>query len=184
MASEHKPASFVHLRVKSAYSLLEGAMRPKELAELARTQGMPAVAVTDVNNLFGAYEISETLAKAGVQPIIGCLLSVDLGESCAPVSGVAREKPPALPLLVQNAAGYQNLTRLLGAAYLGAEPGDWPHVKAGLLSRHAEGLLALTGDRVARPASRDVRRPALRRAAAPRPCGRTRHGRAAALACL
>ena len=70
-------ASFVHLRVKSAYSLLEGAVRPKELAELARYAGTPAVAVTDTNNLFGVYEISDTLAKAGIQPIVGALLSVE-----------------------------------------------------------------------------------------------------------
>ena len=69
---ENRRAGFVHLRVKSAYSLLEGAIRPKELAELARDAGMPAVAVTDINNLFGVYEIADTLAKAGVQPIVGC----------------------------------------------------------------------------------------------------------------
>ena len=55
-------ASFVHLRVKSAYSLLEGAMRPKELAMLAAESGMPAVAVTDSNNLFSVYEIADTVA--------------------------------------------------------------------------------------------------------------------------
>ena len=86
MAHARKMASFVHLRVKSAYSLLEGAVRPKELAELARESGMPAVAVTDTNNLFGVYEIADTLAKAGVQPIVGALLSVDL---------VARADQPA-----------------------------------------------------------------------------------------
>ncbi|HEY6579401.1 MAG TPA: DNA polymerase III subunit alpha, partial [Rhizomicrobium sp.] len=145
MAQERKRAAFVHLRVKSAYSLLEGAMRPKELAELARAQGMPAVAVTDVNNLFGVYEITEALAKAGVQPVVGCLLSVEFGTSTAPVAGLMREKPPALPLLVQNESGYRNLARLLSAAYLGAEPGDWPHVQADTLLRHAGGLIALTG---------------------------------------
>lgn len=80
MAAERKAANFVHLRVKSAYSLLEGALRPKELAKLTREMGMPAVAVTDTNNLFGVFEISETLAKEGVQPIVGCLLAVDLDE--------------------------------------------------------------------------------------------------------
>ena len=145
MAQERKPAAFVHIRVKSAYSLLVGALRPKELAELARGHAMPAVAVTDVNNLFGVYEITETLAKAGVQPIVGCLLAVDLDEAASPVSGMARKKPPMLPLLVQNPAGYRNLTKLLSAAYLGAEPGDWPHVTADLLSQHADGLIALTG---------------------------------------
>jgi DNA polymerase-3 subunit alpha len=145
MAQDRKPANFVHLRVKSAYSLLEGAMRPREIAELARAQGMPAIAVTDVNNLFGVYEISETLAKVGVQPIIGALLSIDLGQATALAPGFMREKPAALPLLVQNETGYRNLAKLLSAAYLDAEPGDWPHVKSGKLAQHGEGLIALTG---------------------------------------
>src|SRR5271168_570625 len=140
-----EPSGFVHLRVKSAYSLLEGAIRPDELAGLARTNAMPAVAVTDVNNLFGVFEISEALAKAGVQPIVGALLSVEPDEART-VAGLARtERPPMLPLLVQNEVGYRNLSKLLSAAYLGAEPGDWPHVKADVLAAHAEGLIALTG---------------------------------------
>jgi DNA polymerase III subunit alpha len=140
-----KLSNFVHLRVKSAYSLLEGAVRPEELATLARANAMPAVAVTDVDNLFGVYEISETLAKAGVQPIVGCQLSVDLGETPTASGVIMREKPPSLVLLVQNDAGYRNLARLLSAAYLGAEPGDYPHVKWPMLGAHAEGLIALTG---------------------------------------
>ena len=72
---------------------------------------MPAVAVTDVNNLFGVFEITETLAKAGVQPIVGCLLAVELGIQSA--GHGSRAKPPLLPLLVQNEAGYRNLTKLL-----------------------------------------------------------------------
>ena len=106
MAASRKMASFVHLRVKSAYSLLEGAVRPKELAELARECGMPAVAVTDTNNLFGVYEISDTVAKAGVQPIVGALLSVELAararqpawqpqEAAAPAAaGAGRDRLP------------------------------------------------------------------------------------------
>jgi DNA polymerase III subunit alpha len=137
-------ASFVHLRVKSAYSLLEGAIRPKELAALAVECGMPAVAVTDTNNLFGVYEISDTVAKAGVQPIVGALLSVELAAAPVTQHG-SRRKPPHLPLLVQDETGYRNLTKLLSAAYLKAEPGDWPHVKPALLAEHAEGLIALSG---------------------------------------
>ena len=141
---ERKSAAFVHLRVKSAYSLLEGAIRPYELAALARENAMPAVAVTDVNNLFGTYEVSDTLAKAGIQPIVGCLLSVELEEG-APAAVGSRRKPPAIALLVQNDAGYRNLSKLLSAAFLKAEPGDWPHVKPAMLAEHAEGLIALTG---------------------------------------
>src|SRR5579872_3842688 len=144
MADDRTVAQFVHLRVKSAYSLLEGAIRPKELASLARANATPAVAVTDVNNLFGVYEISETLAKAGVQPIVGALLSVEL-EQLSPQAIGTRRKPPHLPLLVQNETGYSNLSRLLSAAYLGAAPGDWPHVRENGLSANAAGLIALTG---------------------------------------
>ena len=144
MAAPRKMASFVHLRVKSAYSLLEGAVRPKDLAMLAAESGMPAVAVTDSNNLFGVYEIADTVAKAGVQPIVGALLSVELTPSPVTQQG-SRKKPPNLPLLVQNDIGYRNLTKLLSAAYLEAEPGDWPHVKLAALAEHAEGLIALTG---------------------------------------
>src|SRR3954463_8623160 len=105
--------AFIHLRVKSAYSLLEGAVRPGELAKLARASQMPAVAVTDTNNLFGVYEIADTLAKEGVQPIVGALLSVDLAGQRGPAPGQRTKKPPHLPLLVQNEIGYRNLTKLL-----------------------------------------------------------------------
>ena len=123
MAGEHKkPAGFVHLRVKSAFSLLEGAIRSKELAKLCTDNAMPAVAVTDVNNLFGVFEISETLLKAGVQPIVGCLVAVELSAGGALGS---KPKPPYLPVLVQNEAGYLNLCKLLSASYLEVAPGDW-----------------------------------------------------------
>jgi DNA polymerase III subunit alpha len=145
MADAHKRAGFVHLRVKSAYSLLEGALRPHEIAEFAREGGMPAVAVTDVNNLFGVYEVADKIAKAGVQPIVGALLSVELDDAPPTVSLGVRAKPPMLPLLVQNDLGYRNLAKLLSAAYLDAEAGDFVHVKASALAAHAEGLIALTG---------------------------------------
>jgi DNA polymerase-3 subunit alpha len=126
MADARKLSGFVHLRVKSAYSLLEGAVRPEELAKLARANGMAAAAVTDVDNLFGVYEITETLARNGVQPIVGCQLSVDLNDAPAAPGAIMRQRPPSLALLVQDESGYRNLTKLLSAAYLGAEPGARP----------------------------------------------------------
>src|SRR5215472_8710357 len=142
-------AAFVHLRVKSAYSLLEGAVRPKELAGLARDAGTPAVAVTDSNNLFGVYEITDTLAKAGIQPIVGAVVSLEFAARAPHQNGSlhtgSRRKPPHIVLLAQNESGYQNLTKLLSAAYLDVEPGDWSHVKAAKLFSHSEGLIALTG---------------------------------------
>ena len=69
-------ADFVHLRVHSAYSLSEGAIRIKELIELCRRQQMPAVAVTDTGNLFGALEFALAARDAGIQPVIGCQLAI------------------------------------------------------------------------------------------------------------
>jgi DNA polymerase-3 subunit alpha len=135
-------ANFVHLRLRSAYSLLEGAVRPKELAKLAREARMPAVAVTDSNNLFGAYEISETLAKAGIQPITGVTLSVDLEP---PQPSAAPRTYPVLALLVKDEEGYVQLSQLLSSAYLDTEPGDLPHASAAALAAHGRGLIALTG---------------------------------------
>ncbi len=111
-------------------------MRPKELADLAREAGSPAAAVTDTNNLFGVFEIADTLTKAGIQPIVGALLSVEFAAR-NPLQTGSRKKLPHVPLLVQNEAGYQNLTKLLSAAYLDVEPGDWAHVKAEKLFAHS-----------------------------------------------
>src|SRR5262245_10971934 len=98
-------ANFVHLRVKSPYSLLEGAVRPKELAKLCRDNRMPAVAVTDTNNLFGVYEIADTLAKSGVQPIIGVTLSVDLDPQPPAHNTMQPRSHPSVVLLVKDDAG-------------------------------------------------------------------------------
>jgi DNA polymerase-3 subunit alpha len=149
MAAETAPkgghANFVHLRVRSIYSLLEGAVGPKELAKLAREMRMPAVAVTDTNNLFGVYEIADNLAKSGVQPIVGVTLSVDLSEAPAPYQNTSRQSYPAVALLVKDPAGYIQLSKLLSSAYLDVEPGEVPHVGADRLAQHAEGLILLTG---------------------------------------
>src|ERR1700727_3646219 len=96
-----KAVGFVHLHVHSAYSLREGALTVEMLAKLAQADAMPALAITDTNNLFGALEFSEKLAKSGVQPIIGAQVTVDFADA-APAfwRGVGRGKaraPRALP---------------------------------------------------------------------------------------
>ena len=136
-------ADFVHLRVHSAYSLSEGAIKPKQLVELARRQQMPAVAVTDTGNLFGAMEFSAYAKDAGVQPVIGCLMSVTRPDE--PEGPGQRPAPDQLVLLVQNEAGYRNLMKLSSDAFLKTEPGLIPQVSLSALAAHAEGLLALTG---------------------------------------
>jgi DNA polymerase-3 subunit alpha len=141
-ASDGGHADFVHLRVRSAFSLLEGAVQPDELARLAREAHMPAVAVTDTNNLFGVYETAEALVEKGVQPIVGVTLSLDLGVAQSPT---ARQDYPSLALLAQDADGYVALSKLLSAAYLQTEPGDLPHTTVEKLTEHNKGLIALTG---------------------------------------
>ncbi len=136
-------ADFVHLRVHSAYSLSEGAIKPKQLVELARRQQMPAVAVTDTGNLFGAMEFSSYAKDAGVQPVIGCQMSVTRpDEQDGPGQ---RPAPDQLVLLVQDEAGYRNLMKLTSDAFLKTEPGLIPQVSLAAVAAHAEGLIALTG---------------------------------------
>jgi DNA polymerase-3 subunit alpha len=90
--------TFIHLRTHSAYSLSEGALPVKQLASLAVAHDMPALAITDTNNLFGALEFSETLAGKGVQPIIGMSLQVDMGDNTPEQTGRATQpvKRPGL----------------------------------------------------------------------------------------
>ena len=139
-------ADFVHLRVHSAYSLSEGALHIAELAALCRRHAMPAVAITDSGNLFGALEFSEVCAAHGVQPIIGCALGVSAPQENARGAREGRPgEPDTLVLLVQNEAGYRNLLKLSSRSFLETEGGEAPQVSLDDLAHHAEGLIALTG---------------------------------------
>ena len=136
-------AGFVHLRVHSAYSLSEGAIPVASLAELCLRHDMPAVAVTDTDNLFGALEVSENFTAKGIQPIIGCSLAV----RPEAVGDLRRrhESSERVVLLVQNEVGYGNLLRLVSDAYLLSDMGDPPTTSIEALIRHNEGLIVLTG---------------------------------------
>src|SRR5436305_14789885 len=90
---------FVHLHVHSSYSLLEGALTIGKLAELAKADRQPALALTDTENMFGALEFSDKLSSAGIQPIIGCALSVDFGDQEASRHPGQALKLPRLVLL-------------------------------------------------------------------------------------
>ena len=142
-------ADFIHLRVHTAYSLLEGAIHPKDLVTLCREQAMPAVAMTDTNNLFGAMEFCVAAVSEGIQPIIGCQLSLGRGSGDGATAGsINGSTVPAcdpLVLLVQNETGYRNLLKLVSKAYLDSEHAEDPHLSIDALAAHAEGLLVLTG---------------------------------------
>ncbi len=139
-------ADFVHLRVHTAYSLSAGAIRIKELAQLCRAEAMPAVAITDTGNLFGALEFATACAEAGIQPIIGCEIALAAGEAGEmPRPGRTAPEPARLVLLVQNEAGYRNLLGLVTKAFLDGEPGADPAVSLADLAEYGDGLICLAG---------------------------------------
>src|SRR5262245_40836648 len=139
---------FVHLHVHSSYSLLEGALTIARLAELAKADHQPALALTDTDNMFGALEFSEKLAGSGVQPIIGCALAVDFGDqdNTGRHSGVATSTAhQRIVLLPCREAGYRSLMRLNSRAFLETPPNEQSHIKLAWLEGAADGLIALTG---------------------------------------
>ena len=132
---------FIHLRLHTEYSLLEGAVPVKKLAGMAAGMGMPAVAVTDTNNMVAALEFSEHASKEGVQPIIGC--QVDVGYEVAE-PGKRPPEPAPIVLLAQSERGYEALMKLNSCAYLDAE-GQLPQVSVDELAQHSQDLICLTG---------------------------------------
>src|SRR3984893_601956 len=103
--------AFVHLRVHSAYSLLEGALTIARLAELAKQDRQPALALTDTDNMFGALEFSEKLAGYGIQPIVGCAMAVDFGD-LETRNSAAEQAFPRLVLLADDELEYRSPMRL------------------------------------------------------------------------
>jgi DNA polymerase III subunit alpha len=133
---------FVHLRVRSAYSLLEGAIKAYDMGKLAHKHNMPAVAICDRTNLFGAIEFSQVCKDSGIQPIIACAL---------PIKGIGGTKLerwakiPTLVFIVQNIKGYLNLTELSSKAYLEIDAADEPHIVWFDVLSRTEGLILLSG---------------------------------------
>ena len=152
MAKKSKGVEFIHLRTHSAYSLLEGALKVPDLVKLVTHHKMPALAITDRNNLFGALEFSEKMRASGVQPIIGCTLAVNLEEEkepSKPGAGIGLEntgiKTSSLALIAKNEAGYGNLMELSSRAFLDNGETQVPHVTRQLLIDHSSDLIVLTG---------------------------------------
>ena len=131
-------ADFVHLRTHSAYSLSEGAIKADKIAALARDARMPAAAITDTGNLFGALEFSQACTAKGVQPIIGCQIALARHDNL-------RLPPDPIVLLAQNAEGLANLQRLSSRGFLDTDPSLKPQIPVDMLGEHAGGLILLTG---------------------------------------
>jgi DNA polymerase-3 subunit alpha len=132
---------FIHLRLHTEYSLLEGAVPVKKLIGLASGMDMPAVAVTDTNNMFAALEFSEYASKAGIQPIIGCQIDI---RYTTPDPGKKPEAPAPIVLLAKSEAGYMNLMKINSCAYLD-QGNEVPQVNLQELAQYSDGLICLTG---------------------------------------
>jgi DNA polymerase-3 subunit alpha len=138
-------ADFVHLRVHSAYSLSEGAIKVKDLIKLCKKEKMPAVAVTDTGNLFGALEFAQAAADEGIQPIIGAQLALKRAAAPSPGRTAVRAEPDQIVLLAQSETGYANLIKLISQGCLENDEGNTAILPLEALTGMTEGLICLTG---------------------------------------
>ncbi|MER8985886.1 DNA polymerase III subunit alpha [Mesorhizobium sp. M0843] len=139
---------FIHLRVHSAYSLLEGALQVAAVVGHAVKDDCPAIAVTDTNNLFGALEFAQKAVKEGIQPIIGCQIDLAFSGETSDAQRDRRRHGPemhAVVLLAATEAGYSNLVRLVSQVYLETPPGEPVHLTSAMLEGHSDGLICLSG---------------------------------------
>lgn len=134
-------APFVHLHVHTEYSLLDGACRVKDLVGQAAKFGMPALALTDHGNLYGAIEFYQACSKAGIKPIIGCEVYMAPGDRMDRTPNPNGRDPNFhFLLLAKNLAGYRNLLKLVSAAHLESHYFK-PRIDKALLAKHREGLI-------------------------------------------
>jgi DNA polymerase-3 subunit alpha len=132
---------FIHLRTHSEYSLLEGALRVKKLPALCADNKMPAMALTDKNNMFAALEYSVGMSGAGIQPIVGCQVDVTYVESRP---GEKARAPAAVILLAQTETGYENLMKLNSCLYIDNHD-QLPQVTVDELAQYGADIICLTG---------------------------------------
>ncbi|MDM3870277.1 DNA polymerase III subunit alpha [Porticoccus sp. W117] len=131
---------FVHLRLHTEYSLIDGLVRIKPLVAKVAELGMPALAITDFCNFYGLVKFYKAAQGSGIKPIAGSDLLV-AGED-------SEDEPSLLTLLVQNAVGYKNLTKLISRAYREGQSQGRPIVQQAWVSEFSEGLIALSGGRL------------------------------------
>lgn len=131
------PADFVHLKVHSEFSLVNGLVRIKPLASALKTLDMPAVALTDQSNLCALVKLYKTLRGEGIKPIVGACIWLENPDE--------PQHPSVMTLLARNAQGYRNLTELISKAYTEGQSFGRAIVQHEWLEAAAEGLLALSG---------------------------------------
>lgn len=137
-------SSFVHLHLHTEYSLLDGAVRIPELMKRAKALGMPAVAMTDHGNLYGAVEFYQEARNAGIKPIIGCEAYLAPGSMQEKKDVAGRRRSSHLTLLAETNEGYANLVKLITKAHLDGMYYK-PRIDKAALREHARGLICLSG---------------------------------------
>jgi DNA polymerase-3 subunit alpha len=138
-------AEFVHLHVHSQYSLLDGALKIKDLASKTKALGMRAVALTDHGNMFGAIQLYKACKDVGVGAILGC--EVNVARHRAREGAGKSEDPPVdhLVLLASNAEGYKSLIRIVSEGHVAQASGVAPSVTLDLIAQHNKGVIGLSG---------------------------------------
>ena len=131
--------SFIHLRVHTEYSLVDGVVRIKPLMQALAADEIPAIALTDQSNLFAMVKFTRAALGAGIKPIIGVDALVRYGDD--------QEAPFQMVLLAQNKTGYLNLSRLISKSYLQGQHRGVPIIQAEWIEQGAEGIIALSGGR-------------------------------------
>ena len=137
--------SFVHLHVNSEYSLLDGMNRCRQLAARAKELGMPAVAMTDHGNLFGAVEFYQACVEEGVKPIFGCEIYLAPGDMADKKEVPGRKRATHLTLLAETNEGWSNLQKLVTKGHLEGLYYGKPRVDRATLREFHEGIICLTG---------------------------------------
>ena len=125
---------FTHLKIHTQYSICEGALRTADLAKYCKTNAIRAVGLCDSNNLCGALEFSESIAKSKTQPIIGTQINIRYKGHIGKI-----------PLFVKDVEGYKNLIKLSSKSFLEIEDNDEPHCKIEDIEANCKGLILLSG---------------------------------------
>ena len=127
--------TFIHLRTQSSYSLAESTIKIKKLVELAHQNNMPAIALTDNNNMFGSLEFSIECQKKGIQPIIGSSINI--------IDIVEKKEFAQITFLVMNEEGYENLLYLSSLSH--TKENNYVGVSIDEILKHSNGLIAYLG---------------------------------------
>ena len=125
---------FTHLKIHTQYSICEGALRTSDLAKYCKTNQIKAVGLCDSNNLCGALEFSESIAKSKTQPIIGSQINIK-----------HEGKIGKIPLFAKNLEGYKNLIKLSSRSFLEIKDTEEPHCKLSDIESNHKGLILLSG---------------------------------------